>query len=105
MDKENITRRLEEFAQAGMGGVEITPIYGVKGYEKQFIQHLSPQWMEMLIHTLDEADRLGLGVDMVQGTGWPFGGPQVEPEFAAGKLYIQTYSLKAGEKDLAGRAG
>ena len=98
VDKANITRRMEEFAQAGMGGVEITPIYGVKGYEKQFIQHLSPQWMEMLIHTLDEADRLGLGVDMVQGTGWPFGGPQVEPEFAAGKLYFQTYSLKAGEK-------
>jgi len=98
VDKANITRRLEEFAEAGLGGVEITPIYGVKGFEAQFIQHLSPEWMEMLIHTLDEADRLGLGVDMVQGTGWPFGGPQVESEFAAGKLHIHTYSVKAGEK-------
>ncbi len=98
VDKENITRRMEEFAQAGIGGVEITPIYGVKGFEEHFISHLSPEWMEMLIHTLDEADRLGMGVDMVLGTGWPFGGPQVEPEFAASKMYIREYVLKSGAK-------
>ncbi len=100
VDKENITRRLEEFAKAGIGGVEISPIYGVKGYEERFLRYLSPEWMEMLIHTLDEADRLGLGVDMILGTGWPFGGPQVEPEFASGKIFIQTYKINAGEKFL-----
>ncbi len=98
VDKENLTKRLEEFSEAGIGGVEITPIYGVKGYEDRFLRHLSPEWMEMLIHTLDEADRLGLGVDMVMGTGWPFGGPQVEPGFAAGKIHIRHYRLKAGQK-------
>jgi hypothetical protein len=98
VDKENLTRRLEEFSKAGMGGVEITPIYGVKGSEDRFLQHLSPQWMEMLIHTLDEAERLGLGVDMVQGTGWPFGGPQVEPDLAAGRIFYRTYALKKGKK-------
>ena len=97
VDKENITKRLEEFAAAGIGGVEITPIYGVKGYEDRFLDHLSPEWMEMLIHTLDEADRLGLGVDMILGTGWPFGGPQVEKKYAAGKIHIQTYSAKANK--------
>ncbi len=98
VDKENITRRLEEFAKAGIGGVEITPIFGTKGYEDSFLQHLSPEWMEMLLHTCDEAERLGMGVDMILGTGWPYGGPQVEPDFAAGKLFIQTYELKAGER-------
>lgn len=98
VDRENITRRMEEFAKAGIGGVEITPIYGVKGYEEQFINHLSEEWMEMLIHTLDEAERLDMGVDMVLGTGWPFGGPQVDPEFAASKLYLREYELKAGAK-------
>ncbi|MCP4313139.1 MAG: glycoside hydrolase, partial [Bacteroidetes bacterium] len=98
VDRENITRRMEEFAQAGIGGVEITPIYGVKGFEEQFINHLSAEWMEMLMHTLDEAERLDMGVDMVLGTGWPFGGPQVEPEFAASKLYIREYVLKSGAK-------
>ena len=98
VDKENITRRLEEFAEAGIGGVEITPIYGTKGYEDHFLQHLSEEWMEMLIHTLEEGERLGLGVDMILGTGWPYGGPQVEPEYAAGKLYIQSFELKEGER-------
>ena len=64
------------FAAAGIGGVEITPIYGARGYEARYIDFLSPQWVEMLEHTASEAQRLGLGVDMATGTGWPFGGPR-----------------------------
>ena len=52
----------------------------------------------MLLHTLDEAERLEMGVDMILGTGWPYGGPQVEPGSAAGKLYIQSYELREGER-------
>ena len=81
VDRENITRRMEEFAQAGIGGVEITPIYGVKGYEDNFIQHLSPEWMEMLIHTLDEAKRLGIGCGYGSGDRmalwWTPGGTRI----------------------------
>lgn len=95
VDKENITIQLEAFAAAGLGGVEITPIYGVKGYEEKFIDFLSPEWMQMLDHTLLEAERLGLGVDMVMGTGWPFGGPQVEPQFAASRLWVKKYRIDA----------
>lgn len=98
VDKENITRQLEAFQKAGLGGVEITPIYGVKGYESSFIDYLSPKWLEMLDHTANEAKRLGLQVDMIMGTGWPYGGPQVEPEYAASKLVLQKYPLKANEK-------
>jgi hypothetical protein len=77
VDKPNITRELEAFAKAGIGGVEICPIYGAVGAEDRFIDFLSPKWMEMLAHTTKEAKRLGLGVDMTTGTGWPFGGPMV----------------------------
>jgi len=97
VDKENITKNLEAYATAGIGGVEITPIYGVKGYEDRFLNFLSPQYMEMLAHTVSEAERLGMQVDMVLGTGWPFGGPQVEPEYAASRLAIQKYQLAAGD--------
>ena len=31
VDKENLTRNLEAYAAAGMGTMEITPIYGVQG--------------------------------------------------------------------------
>lgn len=45
MDKENITWNLETMRKAGMGGETIVPIYGVKGYEERYLQHLSPEFI------------------------------------------------------------
>lgn len=89
VDKENLTRELTEFAEAGLGGVEITPIYGAKGYEERFIDFLSPKYIEMLAHTTAEAKRLGLAVDMATGTGWPFGGAFTPVEDAELKIEIK----------------
>jgi hypothetical protein len=96
LTKEGITAELEAYAKAGLGGVEITPIYGVKGFEDKFIPYLSDRWMELLTHTLKEADRLNMGVDMATGTGWPFGGPWVTDEFASRNVEHRVYELKAG---------
>jgi hypothetical protein len=97
LTKEGITTELEAYKKAGLGGVEITPIYGVHGYEKEFIKFLSPQWMELLIHTLKEGERLDLGIDMATGTGWPFGGPWVKTIDACKNLQYKIYDLKSGE--------
>lgn len=96
--KKDLTWSLEQYQKAGLGGVEVTPIYGVQGYEKQFIDFLSPQWMQMLMHTLNESKRMGLGVDLANATGWPFGGPWVKDEDASKTIYYKTYNIKAGEK-------
>jgi hypothetical protein len=98
VNKADLTLTLEQFKNAGLGGVEITPIYGVKGFEQQEIQFLTPQWMQMLVHTLDESQRLGLGVDMANATGWPFGGPWVTDADASKSIYFSTYTLNAGEQ-------
>lgn len=98
VNKKDLTWNLEQYQKAGLGGVEITPIYGVHGYEKSFIEFLSPQWMTMLTHTLAEAKRLGLGVDLANATGWPFGGPWVKEEDASQSVYFKTYKLAEGEK-------
>lgn len=78
VDKDSLTSQLEEFARVGIGGVEITPIYGAFGYEDRYIDFLTPEFMEMLEHVGREGERLGIGIDMATGTGWPFGGPWVE---------------------------
>ena len=44
VDSSGITYNMEALARAGLGGVEITPIYGVKGREAQYIDYLSPKW-------------------------------------------------------------
>lgn len=98
VNKTDIEKQLRSMAGAGFGGVEITPIYGAQGYEDQYIDYLSDDWMEILQFTIQKADELGMGVDMNLGTGWPFGGPQITPDKAASKLVLQSYTLVAGEK-------
>ena len=41
--RANLTAQLEAIAAAGIGGVEITPIYGARGSEARYVDFLSPQ--------------------------------------------------------------
>ncbi len=95
VDEKNLTWNLEELSKAGIGSVEITPIYGVQGNDANEIDFLSPKWMNMLKFTQLEAKRLKMQVDMNGATGWPFGGPQIDTEHAATKEFIQRYPVKA----------
>lgn len=97
VDKPSLKKSLVDFHNAGIGGVEITPIYGVKGEENNFIDYLSPKWMEMLDYTIHVADSLHMQVDMVLGTGWPYGGSHVTLPHAATKLIVEKYQLKKNE--------
>ncbi|CAH0997491.1 hypothetical protein EMA8858_03624 [Emticicia aquatica] len=97
VNPKDLTYNMENYQKVGLGGLEITPIYGVKGYESQFIDFLSPKWVEMFKHTLKEGTRLGMGIDLANASGWPFGGRWVTPEDACKYVAHKTYSLKEGE--------
>lgn len=91
VDKQNLTWNLDQYAKAGAGAVEITPIYGVQGNDKSDIPYLSPKWMDMLRYTEAENNRLDIETDMATGTGWPFGGPWVPLREAACKaVFVDT---------------
>jgi hypothetical protein len=98
VDKVDIQRELRRYHDAGLGGVHIIPIYGAKGFEKQYIDYLGPKWMEMLHFTVTEARLEGMGVDMTMGTGWCFGGPHVTDEEANASVVCRTFELARGEK-------
>lgn len=98
VDRVNISHELKLYEKAGFGGVEIAPIYGTKGVEDKYIPYLSKEWKGMLKFTTDQAKILGLGVDMNLGTGWPYGGPQVDIRHAATKMVIDEIELKKGDK-------
>jgi len=89
VDEANLTRELETFHAAGMGGVHLVPIYGAKGYEDRYIEYLSPRWMSLLAHVVREAERLGMWVDMSTGTGWNFGGPNIPGELANASVHTK----------------
>lgn len=98
VDRTNITRELTRYHDAGWGGVHIIPIYGAKGWEDRYLDYLSPEWLAMLRHTIEEAGRLDMGVDMTTGTGWCFGGPGVNDLEANAVVVSQTFEVAAGER-------
>ena len=109
VDKENLRWAMQEYAQHGIGALEITPIYGVQGNQANNIPYLSDQWMEMLRFTQEQGRANGIEIDMATGTGWPFGGPWVPLEESANKVIfvnnsfegksVTSLSLKVADKD------
>ena len=103
VDNENLTYLIEEYAKKGIGTLEITPIYGVQNQYQSGkpanISYLSSSWMQMLKKTEQLGEANGIQIDMNMSTGWPFGGPSVTLEDAAGKLvYTAEYKTTTAEE-------
>ena len=55
VDEKNLTYNLEEYARAGMGAVEITPIYGVQAMTPTIFSSFLPTgWKCLSIHKRKE---------------------------------------------------
>lgn len=93
VDQENLRWNMEQYAAAGLGSLEISPIYGVKGNDKNNISYLSAAWLDMLRYTQEQGRQLGLDIDMINCTGWPFGGPMLKAEETAAKLVTETTNV------------
>ena len=101
VDKENLQWNLKQYADHGIGSVEITPIYGVQGNEANNIPYLSDKWMSMLRETQTYGKAYGIEIDMAKGTGWPFGGPWVPLEESANRvIFVDTVFCGKVIKDL-----
>lgn len=92
VDKEGITRDLEEFKDKGMGGVMLVCSgngYGVAEMPRGPV-FLSAEWRELYKHALKEADRLGLEVGLnFCGGGWCMGGAWITPQYNA-RWFVQS---------------
>lgn len=94
-------RQLELMAKASIGGVLIFPTYPIavddaaRGIHNQ--DYLSPEFLDVLRHVAADARSLGMTVDIVLGTGWPYGGLGVPLEESA-------YSLRMARLPAAGEA-
>src|SRR6185312_15620216 len=98
VDTTNISHELERYHDAGLGGVQITSIYGTIGAESRDIPYLTPEWLNMMGFTVDEAHKLNMGVDMTLGSGWCFGGPTVSDKDANANVVVRTSHPAVGEK-------
>jgi alpha-L-rhamnosidase len=91
---EEITRELQLMRDAGLGGVEIQPLYPVAvddaAHGIRNIRYFSDEWYELLRHAIREGRRLGLDVDLTLGSGWPYGGPFIPTSLSARRLAVFT---------------
>ncbi len=89
---EEITRELTLMRDAGLRGVELEPMYPLEIDDPQReirnIRYFSPEWFDLLRHTVKETRRLGMQFDLGLGSGWPYGGPFIPVELAARKLQV-----------------
>ena len=91
--KSEIEREMRLMKEGGIGGFEVQPVYplaldsassGIKT-----LPFLSDEFIDALRFTSEKARELGLRFDLTLGSGWPYGGPQVTVNEAAGRLRVE----------------
>ena len=96
--KPEIARELDTMKSGGIGGVEIQPVYPLEPDDEargiRNLPFLSDDFLEALRYANDTARQKDLRVDLTLGSGWPYGGPTVGVDHAAGKLRVER--MKAG---------
>ena len=91
--KAEVARELEVMRGAGIGYVLIFPIYPIspddpaKGIRN--LRYLSPEFLDVVGFTTGKAKELGIAIDMLMGTGWPYGGPAITPELSAQRVRVE----------------
>jgi hypothetical protein len=97
--KPELKKELETMRAAGIGGVEIQPVYplvvdgtveGVRNF-----QYLSPEFLDDVTFANTTARSLGLRVNITLGSGWPYGGPGTTLSLAAGRLKVVPVPVTA----------
>ena len=102
VEASEIVRELHVLKEAGIGGVEINPIeFPSKRCDDLGIPSLtwlSDEWIEALGVALREAKSLGMGCDLLVGSGWPFGTETLPMEDRA--QVMLTYAIPLPQKDI-----
>ncbi len=92
VEKEEILRELQQMKANGIGGAELAFVYPEvlddpsKGLVN--LPFLSPAMLDDVRYAQAQGRALGLRIDVTLCSGWPYGGPAITLEEAAGRLRI-----------------
>jgi hypothetical protein len=95
--KPELEKELVTMQKAGIGGVEIQPVYpmalddAAKGIRN--LKYLSPEFMDAVGFANQTARKLGMRVDITLGSGWPYGGPTTTLALSSSKLKVEYVAL------------
>jgi hypothetical protein len=104
VDKEGITRDLEQYRAKGMGEVLLVNSAGGLGGVPypQGVKLFTEEWKELYRHAMKEAKRLKIGVGINLCSGWCMGGPWIKPE-NSGRWYLQSELVVTGGQKFSGK--
>ena len=104
VDKEGITRDLEEFHVKGIGEVLLVNSAGGLGGVPfpQGAPLFSEEWKELYRHAMSEAKRLDVAVGINLCSGWCMGGPWIKRE-DSGRWYLQSELEVEGPQPFSGQ--
>ena len=96
VESQEIVRELRLLHDAGIGGVEISPIEFPSGADtvgRKALEYLSGEWLECLQTAFGQTKELGMGCDLLIGSGWPFGSENLPEEDRASVLITTADSI------------
>ena len=100
-----IEREMKAMKAGGIGGFEVQPIYPLAVDDQvpglKNLTLLSPEFLSALKFTGAKARELGLRFDLTLGSGWPYGGPMISIDEAAGRLRSQTVDVTADQRSVS----
>jgi hypothetical protein len=100
--KARLEHEMSLMKEGGIGGIEVQPVYPVALDDPaagiKTLPYLSDEFIAALRFTSDKARELGLRFDLTLGSGWPYGGPSVTVDEAAGRLRIAQVKLGADSR-------
>ena len=103
--KPELEREMLAMKAGGIGGFEVQPVYPVTLDDEargiRNLPFLSEGFFEALRFTASKARELGLRMDLTLGSGWPYGGPTIPIDRAAGRLRIEQVIPVAGARRAA----
>jgi len=100
--KPELEREMRVMKEGGIGGIEVQPVYPLslddpeKGIRN--FPFLSDEYLDALRFVSAKSRELGLRMDLTLGSGWPFGGPQVSIDQAAGMLRSERVKLEGDQR-------
>src|SRR5882672_3508562 len=100
--KPELEREMRVMKEGGIGGFEVQPVYPLTlddpGKGIRNFPFLSDDYIDALRFVSAKSRELGLRMDLTLGSGWPFGGPQVSIDQAAGMLRSERVKLAADQR-------
>lgn len=101
VDSAEICRELELLHEAKIGGVEINPVCFppfADSLGKKSLEWLSDEWIDMIGVACRKAKSLGMTVDLIVGSGWPYGGEWLPMEQRAQVILVYCQKVNGPQK-------